>query len=53
MKIPIRILSLSRLFFILLPFYYLLAFPFCLLCNYLDVRTAHATGTGLIVKAYK
>ena len=53
MKYPISILNISKLFFILLPFYYLLTFPFCLLLNYLDVRMNHKTGTGLIVKAVK
>lgn len=53
MKYPLRLLQLSRLFFILLPVYYLLTFPFCMLLNALDVQGRHATGTGLIVKAWK
>ena len=53
MKYPILMLGRSKLFFILLPFYYLLVFPFCVLLNYLDVSSTHTTGTGLIVKAYK
>ena len=53
MKYPILMLGKSRLFFLLLPFYYLVTFPFCLLLNWLDARTVHDSGTGLIVKAWK
>lgn len=53
MKYPILLLNASKLFFILLPFYYLLTFPFALVFNFLDVRLKHQTGTGLIVKAWK
>ena len=53
MKYPIMLLNKSKFFFIILPFYYLLTFPFCLLLNYLDVHNFHSTGTGLIVKAIK
>jgi SAM-dependent methyltransferase len=53
MKYPISILNVSKVFFILLPFYYLVTYPFCLVLNYLDVRMKHKTGTGLIVKAIK
>ena len=53
MKYPILMLNASRLFFILLPFYYILTFPFALVLNWMDVAKPHKTGTGLIVKAYK
>ncbi len=53
MKYPMQMLNTSRLFFILLPFYYLITFPFCLLLNYIDTHSSHKTGTGLIVKAWK
>ena len=53
MKYPIVMLTTSRLFYVLLPFYYLLTFPFSLLLNFLDVSLKHRTGTGLIVKAVK
>ena len=53
MKYPILLLNLSKLFFIILPFYYLFTFPFSLLLNILDVKIKHKTGTGLMVKAYK
>ncbi len=53
MKYPIKALGVTKAFFILLPFYYLLTFPFCYLLNYLDSTSHHATGTGLIVRAWK
>jgi len=53
MKIPIKLLNFSSLFFVVLPFYYLLTFPFVLVLNYFDVNLTHKSGTGLIVKAWK
>jgi 2-polyprenyl-3-methyl-5-hydroxy-6-metoxy-1,4-benzoquinol methylase len=53
MKYPIKLLGVSKIFFIILPFYYLLVFPFCLILNYADVRIKHNSGTGLIVRAWK
>lgn len=53
MKYPIMLLNISKFFYILLPFYYILSFPFALLLNMADVNRKHNTGTGLIVKAIK
>lgn len=53
MKYPILMLGASKFFFVILPFYYLVIYPFCFLLNYLDATGHHATGTGLIVKAWK
>jgi len=53
MKYPIQLLGVSKLFFIILPFYYILTFPVSLLLNYFDLIGNHKTGTGLIVKAWK
>lgn len=53
MKYPIVMLGKSKTYFIVLPFYYLLIFPFCILLNYSDVIFQHKKGTGLLVKAYK
>ncbi len=53
MKWPILMLGASKLFFIVLPFYYLLTFPLCLILNTLDLFGKHTVGTGLIVKAHK
>ena len=53
MKWPLLMLQASKLFFILLPFYYVIAYPIAFVLNMLDVRMKHPTGTGLIVKAWK
>lgn len=53
MKYPIQMLGITKLFFVILPFYYLLTYPISFLLNYFDVSMKHATGTGLIVKAWK
>ncbi|MDR1761077.1 MAG: class I SAM-dependent methyltransferase [Bacteroidales bacterium] len=53
MKYPILLLNCSKLFFIVLPFYYCIVFPFCLVLNYLDTCITHSQGTGLIVTALK
>jgi SAM-dependent methyltransferase len=53
MQFPIKLLGISKLFFILLPFYYLVVFPVSALLNWIDLVKKHKTGTGLIVTAYK
>jgi SAM-dependent methyltransferase len=53
MQFPIKLLGYSKLFFIVLPFYYLVAFPVSALLNWIDLVKEHKTGTGLIVTAYK
>jgi len=53
MKTPILLLNKRKLFFVLLPFYYLIIWPIASLLNYLDLQQTHDEGTGLIVKAYK
>ena len=53
MKYPMTMLNSSKLFFVILPFYYLITFPFCFVLNYIDSTTEHKSGTGLIVKAWK
>ncbi len=53
MKYPILMLNASKVFFIILPFYYILTFPFALLLNYMDLKGNHKTGTGLNVVAIK
>lgn len=53
MKYPIQALGVTKLFFILLPFYYVVAYPISFVLNYLDTNLQHKTGTGLIVKAWK
>lgn len=53
MKYPILMLGKTKLFFVLLPFYYIVVFPLCCVLNYFDVNTDHKKGTGLLVKAWK
>jgi len=53
MKYPILMLGASKLFFIILPFYYIVAYPVSYILNWFDVNGNHKTGTGLIVKAWK
>lgn len=53
MKYPIIMLNASYIFFIVLPFYYLLTYPVALILNIIDVSSSHKTGTGLIAKAWK
>lgn len=53
MKYPILLLGSSKLFFIVLPLYYLIIFPFCTILNAIDVAFQQKTGTGLLVKAFK
>lgn len=53
MKYPILMLNASKLLFVLLPFYYLVTFPFALVCNWIDLQKKHNSGTGLIVQAWK
>ena len=53
MKYPLLMLNASKIFFLLLPFYYLITFPISLVLNWMDVNGDHKSGTGLIVKAWK
>ncbi len=53
MKYPMLMLNSTSLFFIILPFYYLVTYPIAFLLNALDVRMNNSKGTGLIVKAWK
>ncbi|KAB2925116.1 MAG: class I SAM-dependent methyltransferase [Bacteroidetes bacterium] len=52
-KYPLLMLNASKLFFLLLPFYYLLTLWFSLLLMWVDYRSANAEGTGLLVAAEK
>jgi 2-polyprenyl-3-methyl-5-hydroxy-6-metoxy-1,4-benzoquinol methylase len=53
MKYPILFLGFSKIFYLILPFYYLVVFPFCAFLNFIDVKSHNKTGTGLLVKACK
>lgn len=53
MKYPVKMLNTSYLFFIILPFYYLLVFPVSFFLNIIDANSIIKTGTGLLVTAHK
>jgi SAM-dependent methyltransferase len=55
MKYPILFLGkVPRVIgFLVLPFYYVVAYPIAFVLNFADVHGHHETGTGLIVKAWK
>ena len=53
MKYPIQMVNFSKIFLLILPFYYLITFPISYLLNVRDVHKHHSTGTGLIVKCIK
>ena len=53
MKWPLLMLNTSKLFFLILPFYYILTYPIAYLLNWADVSMKHPTGTGVIMKAWK
>ncbi len=53
MKYPMLLLNTSKLFFFLIPFYYIITYPFSFILNWIDTYTEHDSGTGLIVKAWK
>jgi 2-polyprenyl-3-methyl-5-hydroxy-6-metoxy-1,4-benzoquinol methylase len=53
MKYPVKMINASKLFFIILPFYYLIFFPVSFLLNIIDVNSKHESGTGLLVTARK
>lgn len=52
-KLPMVFLNRNKLFFIILPLYYLIVIPFFLLMNYIDTKSKIQIGTGLIVIAKK
>jgi SAM-dependent methyltransferase len=53
MKYPVKLLNVSYFFFIILPFYYLIAFPVAFILNIVDVRSENGSGTGILVTAEK
>jgi 2-polyprenyl-3-methyl-5-hydroxy-6-metoxy-1,4-benzoquinol methylase len=52
-KYPMLLLNVSKIFFLLLPFYYVITLPFTLVLMYLDYAGENKTGTGLVVVASK
>ena len=52
-KYPMRMLNASKIFFIMLPFYYIIALPLIMPMMWLDYNSENKTGTGLNVTAKK
>jgi cyclopropane fatty-acyl-phospholipid synthase-like methyltransferase len=52
-KYPMQMLNMSKLFFLLLPFYYLFVFPIVLPMMWLDYTSDNKAGTGLNVLVKK
>jgi len=52
-KYPMILLNFSKLFFIILPIYYLITFPFTLLLMILDYNTKNKIGSGINFIAQK
>jgi len=52
-KYPMQMLNISKIFFVILPFYYIIALPLILPMMWLDYNTDNKTGTGLNVLAKK
>jgi 2-polyprenyl-3-methyl-5-hydroxy-6-metoxy-1,4-benzoquinol methylase len=53
MKCPVKMVNKSRLFFIILPFYYVVVFPVSFFLNIIDLNCRNKKGTGLLVLAHK
>jgi SAM-dependent methyltransferase len=53
LKVPMLLLGISKAFLLLLPFYYIVAFPVVLPMMWLDYRGENKTGTGLTAVARK
>jgi SAM-dependent methyltransferase len=53
MKYPVKMLNRGKIFFLVLPFYYLVVLPVAMVLNLRDLNKKHQSGTGLIVRAVK
>jgi 2-polyprenyl-3-methyl-5-hydroxy-6-metoxy-1,4-benzoquinol methylase len=53
MKYPVKLVNASGLFYLILPFYYLIFFPVAIVLNLFDIFLTHKSGTGLLVLASK
>ncbi len=52
-KFPMLLLNISKIFFIVLPFYYLITLPFTFLMMYIDYSTNNKVGSGINFIAHK
>ncbi|MCX6150412.1 MAG: class I SAM-dependent methyltransferase [Ignavibacteriales bacterium] len=46
-KIPMKLLNVSKLFFVILPFYYILTFPLAFLFMWIDFKLENKIGSGI------
>lgn len=46
-KYPMQILNISKIFLVLLPFYYIVTFPFTVIMMYADYKSENKTGSGI------
>jgi len=53
MKYPISLLNVNKIFFVIIPFYFIFTYPVSFVLNLFDLYGSHQTGTGLMVKAWK
>jgi len=53
MKYPIKMLNTSGLFYLILPFYYMIFLPVAIILNFFDIFLTHKSGTGLLVSAIR
>jgi len=51
MKYPLSLLGISKIFFLLLPFYYFFLYPVSALFMWIDLKFKNKEGTGVIVVA--
>jgi len=52
-KTPMKLLNFSKLFFLLLPFYFLITFPFTFVMMFLDYKKNNKIGSGINLIAKK
>lgn len=52
-KIPLTLLRFSRLFAVLMPFYFIVAIPIVVALNWIDSHTAQASGRAILLLARK
>jgi SAM-dependent methyltransferase len=52
-KFPLSLINRSQLFFLLLPFYYILVYPLAEFLMQIELKRAHPQGDGILLKAWK
>lgn len=52
-KFSMLLLNVSRIFLLVLPFYFVITFPFTLIMMYIDYKSENKTGTGITFIARK